>query len=116
MFTIVSMPPLEPVSPGFVKSLLRSVEDSLSSKVVSKDQAYAMCEYLDCVTARVPGLDKSQMGSVSLKLADYLQSQASAEEQADLGKRSPAAKSLLRVLGLRAARMSEGQALARAWG
>lgn len=116
MFTIVSLPPLEPISADFVKSLLLSVEEALASKIMSKTQAYSLCEYLDCVTARVPGLDKAQMGAASLKLAEHLRSFADAKEQEQLSKRSPAAKALLRVLGLRTAHECENKSLARAWG
>jgi len=94
MFTVISMPAPALPSKAFFAQLTDSVERTLSLGRLSIAQAEQLCEYLDCVAAKVPGLDRRLAAPAGSRLHLVLARQLSQQDAGRLAQRSPAAKAL----------------------
>jgi hypothetical protein len=98
MFTVISMPAPALPSKVFFSQLTDSVERALSPGWLSLEQAEQLCEYLDCVAAKVPGLDRRLAAPAGSRLRLLLQRQLSRQDAGRLVQRSPAARALYKVV------------------
>jgi hypothetical protein len=92
MFTVISMPVPALPSKEFFSQLTESVERALGMERLSPAQAGKLCEYLDCLAANVPSLDKSLAAQAGARLRLYLERQLDRPQACLLAKRSPAAR------------------------
>ena len=94
MFSIVKID-MEKQRTAFLALMESGVTRALSHAVLRDTDALALCEYLDCVASRMPGVSKKRQKEAQSALLKYAQTVASTAELAVLMKRSPAAKRLL---------------------
>lgn len=93
MFSIVKLD-VEKQQASFLAMMESGVTRALSHAILRDIDALALCEYLDCITARMPGVSKRRQTEAQAALTRYAQTVASTAELAVLMKRSPAAKKL----------------------
>jgi len=94
-FTIDSSVPALAPSPEFFSGLLLSVTAGLSTTALSLQQGRVLCEYLDCLDARVAGLSKKHRAAARARLTKYWEHEADCETRCSLAKCSPSARALL---------------------
>ena len=97
MFTIVTGPPLQSPDAAFMKALLKRVELNVESARLDGKQALDLCEYLDCIAAKVPGLSKRLSAAAGKRLHDHIQNEISMTQAQALAKRSPAARAFFKL-------------------
>lgn len=76
----------------FVRQMQGQLAIVLSGPCLTRRSALVLCEYLDCVKGRVPGVSRAHLKLAQAALGVYLTSCASDADRAALAASSPAAK------------------------
>lgn len=111
IFTIDTNTPAQAPTKGFNEELVSSVRKSLESIALSNADASALCEYLDCLEAQLPGLSPALRTAATAQLRAILQ-QAPQVAVAAWAARSPAAKALAAKLARGKVKMPQLQLVA----
>lgn len=81
---------------AYFKALMEGVAASLDAATLTRCQGKMLCEYLDCLDAKAPGLRAKHRASAKLRLCRYLSTEACEEVKALLSLASPSAKAILK--------------------
>lgn len=92
MFTVISLPELKAPGIEFSRELASKAQHILLSSETSFEDAKVLCEYLDCVKAKIAGLNKAFAFTATRVLRAYLEDIATPQERAALARRSPTVK------------------------
>lgn len=96
MFKIVSSPVVNAADvAAFARQLLTQVNAVLAAPCMTRASALVLCEYIDCVNGRVPGVSRASLKPAKAALVVYLTSCARTDDQQSLSASSPAAKAAL---------------------
>lgn len=107
MFTVVAMPALELPSKSFFATLAQNVAEAIKAPALTNAQGLALCEYLDCLSAKASGLQRTHASAAAQRLQEFMKNELSEADRACLAKRSPAARRFYKVLSFAPAACSE---------
>lgn len=97
MFSIVKIDVAQQQA-AFVARLVDGVERVLRHACVRTEDALLLCEYLDCLKARMPGVSRKRMAAAGQALEMFGQCFGTAEEIQSLRSKSPAAERIFSAL------------------
>lgn len=81
---------------AYFKNLMECVTTSLDAATLTRAQGKMLCEYLDCLDAKTPGLRAKHRASAKQRLCRYLNTEACDEVKALLSLASPSAMAILK--------------------
>jgi hypothetical protein len=93
----VTTPASQPDLIGYLTDVIGRADEALRKPSIEPQDAWALCEYLDCADAGDIDFDRPTYRQATAALGEYL-SDASTSEGLELAKKSWAAKTLLELL------------------